>query len=275
MRIGPRDLAAVRRQVTPAAAAPGGWAVPADPPGALTGGGGGGLEKRAMVRCAVALLGALVLAAPAARADDLATAVRAALAAALAAGPAATVAGVSCAGDCNGDGRISVDELVRAVGIALGNDPPSACPGLDTSGNGRVEVGELVAAVGRALNGCGDDESVCGGPITSAPTLCDLTVTPRITTAFGTLRISFALSDLEGDLTQICGALALSRDPQPALACDPLPPRAETVNAVLELDPIQLMGARNGTYVLYLQVRDARGGRSAVVSATFTVGVRA
>ena len=48
-------------------------------------------------------------------------------------------------------------------------------------------VAELVGAVGSALNGCGGgEESVCGGPVTSAPKLCGLTITPRRTTAFGT-----------------------------------------------------------------------------------------
>lgn len=230
-----------------------------------------------MLRWAVAPIGAvMLLSMPVCAGDDVAAAARSGVAAAIAAHGAGTIAGVACPGDCNGDGSVSVDELVRAVGIALGNVDPGSCQGLDTSGDGRVDVSELVAAVGRALNGCsGSQESVCGGPITSAPQLCDLTITPRITTAFGTIRISFALSDLEGDLSQICGALALARDPQPELACDPLPAANETVNAVLQLDPIQLMGARNGSYVLYLQVRDAQGRRSAVVSATFTVGVRA
>lgn len=228
-----------------------------------------------MLRWAMAPIGAVMLLSMPARAgDDVAAAARSGVAAAIAARGAGTIAGLPCPGDCNGDGRVSVDELVRAVGLALGD--PGFCLGLDSSGNGQIEVAELVAAVGRALNGCLDGtQSVCGGPITSAPQLCDLTVTPRITTAFGTIRISFALSDLEGDLAQICGALALARDPQPELACDPLPAANETVNAVLQLDPIQLMGARNGSYVLYLQVRDAQGRRSAVVSATFTVGVRA
>ena len=39
--------------------------------------------------------------------------------------PAPVIVGVeatsSCAGDCNGDGQVSIDELVRAVGIALGS----------------------------------------------------------------------------------------------------------------------------------------------------------
>ena len=29
--------------------------------------------------------------------------------------------GVGCIGDCNGDGRVTVDEIITAVNIALGN----------------------------------------------------------------------------------------------------------------------------------------------------------
>jgi hypothetical protein len=59
-----------------------------------------------------------------------------------------------CVGDCNGDGMVSINELIQAVGIALGNLPLSACPAVDADGNGTVAVNELVAAVGNALNGC-------------------------------------------------------------------------------------------------------------------------
>jgi PKD repeat protein len=59
-----------------------------------------------------------------------------------------------CAGDCNGDGPVTVDELVKGVGIALGNRPLLTCPAFDADRNGRVTVDELVAAVNTALNGC-------------------------------------------------------------------------------------------------------------------------
>lgn len=212
----------------------------------------------------------------------LAAAIREAIGEALhSAGPAehGIVGGVvaPCAGDCDGNGRVAVDELVRAVRIALGMAAIGDCPGLDANGDGRVEVAELVAAVRNALDGCPGRaiESVCGGLVTSVPTLCDLTVRPRITTAFGSLTFSFAVADLEGDLTQICGALALARDPMPALTCDSLPPANETINERVELAPIRLQGAQSGSYVFYLQFRDALGNRSEIRSVTFTVGVRA
>src|SRR4029453_10293572 len=33
-----------------------------------------------------------------------------------------------CVGDCNNNGSVTVDELVKGVGIALGSLPVSACP---------------------------------------------------------------------------------------------------------------------------------------------------
>lgn len=59
-----------------------------------------------------------------------------------------------CVGDCNGDGRITVDELVRGVNIALGNAGAGDCHGLDRQGQGRVAIDDLVAAVAGALRGC-------------------------------------------------------------------------------------------------------------------------
>lgn len=59
-----------------------------------------------------------------------------------------------CVGDCNEDGQVTVDELVRGVGIALGTQLVSACPVFDRNGDQAVTVDELVAAVARALEGC-------------------------------------------------------------------------------------------------------------------------
>jgi hypothetical protein len=72
----------------------------------------------------------------------------------------APAAGV-CTGDCDGDRRVTVDELMTGIGLALGGVGAAPCaaafcqadcgPG---PGPGRVEVSCLVAAVRRALAGC-------------------------------------------------------------------------------------------------------------------------
>jgi hypothetical protein len=59
-----------------------------------------------------------------------------------------------CVGDCSSDGSVTVDELIKGVQIALGEQPLDACPRFDTNADGNVTVDELVLAVGGALNGC-------------------------------------------------------------------------------------------------------------------------
>ncbi len=60
----------------------------------------------------------------------------------------------SCPGDCNGNGEVTIDELITGVNIALGNAPVSNCPAFDRSGDGEVTIDDLIAAVNAALTGC-------------------------------------------------------------------------------------------------------------------------
>ena len=59
-----------------------------------------------------------------------------------------------CSGDCDRDGRVGVDELVRAVDISLDRAELSACEPLDVDSNGIVSIDELVLAVRSAVEGC-------------------------------------------------------------------------------------------------------------------------
>lgn len=81
---------------------------------------------------------------------------------------------LSCGGDCDGDGSVTVDELVLAVNVALGNDDLSACAAADFSGDGAVTVNELVRSVNHALEGCSCSASsgsscACAPVIPNAP----------------------------------------------------------------------------------------------------------
>jgi hypothetical protein len=49
---------------------------------------------------------------------------------------------------------VTVDEIIRAVNIALGNATLSTCPLADIDGNGGVSVNEIVQGVNNALSGC-------------------------------------------------------------------------------------------------------------------------
>jgi hypothetical protein len=61
----------------------------------------------------------------------------------------------ACAGDCDGDGQVSIAELITGIAISLGSDALDACPAFDADGDGRVSVDELLTAVGAALGACG------------------------------------------------------------------------------------------------------------------------
>ena len=54
-----------------------------------------------------------------------------------------------CTADCDDGGTVTVDELLKAVIIALGNASVDACAVADRNGDGSVTVDELVRAASR------------------------------------------------------------------------------------------------------------------------------
>jgi hypothetical protein len=60
----------------------------------------------------------------------------------------------ACVGDCNGDGEVTIEELVSMVTIALGLQPTSGCTAGDATGDGEITIEEIISAVNNALNGC-------------------------------------------------------------------------------------------------------------------------
>lgn len=62
--------------------------------------------------------------------------------------------GPHCPGDCDGGGTVTVDEIVRLVGIALGSGDIASCHAGDTNDDGLITVDEVVNAIGMALAGC-------------------------------------------------------------------------------------------------------------------------
>jgi len=59
-----------------------------------------------------------------------------------------------CRGDCDDNGRVTVDELLRGVDIALGKLDSEACAPIDLDHDGTITISEIMAAVGDALTGC-------------------------------------------------------------------------------------------------------------------------
>ncbi len=68
--------------------------------------------------------------------------------------PPATSTPVPCPGDCDANGVVSIDELISAVRIALGEVGVGVCPSVNSDGGSEVSVSELVRAVVNALDGC-------------------------------------------------------------------------------------------------------------------------
>jgi hypothetical protein len=59
-----------------------------------------------------------------------------------------------CAGDCDGDGEVSVDQVLILVNIALDSTPVSSCTAGDGNGDGEITIDEIIAALGHALTAC-------------------------------------------------------------------------------------------------------------------------
>ncbi|MFI5396905.1 MAG: choice-of-anchor Q domain-containing protein [Candidatus Binatia bacterium] len=60
----------------------------------------------------------------------------------------------TCFGDCNGDGQVTVDEILMMTNIALGNANVSTCLAGTANHDGQITVDEILTAVDNALNGC-------------------------------------------------------------------------------------------------------------------------
>jgi len=88
-----------------------------------------------------------------------------------------SAAAVECVGDCDGDGRLTIDEIVTGVNIALGSLPLDRCPSFDCADKSEVTVDCLIKAVIAALNGCAPPATVSSTPAATA------TVTPTMTPA--------------------------------------------------------------------------------------------
>jgi hypothetical protein len=62
--------------------------------------------------------------------------------------------GTECAGDCDSSHRVTVAELVRSIKLVLDDAPLDACPAADANGDGRMTITDLLSAVDDALHGC-------------------------------------------------------------------------------------------------------------------------
>jgi hypothetical protein len=68
--------------------------------------------------------------------------------------PSPTPTPPPCVGDCNGNGVVTVNELIIGVNILLSSQPVSACPAFDSNNTGTVTVEELIQGVNNLLRAC-------------------------------------------------------------------------------------------------------------------------
>lgn len=123
-----------------------------------------------------------------------------------------------CLGDCDGDGEVTIDEIIRGVNIALGLAALGTCPVFDTSGDGEVTVDELIVSVTNALNRCPEDPSP-SPTSTLSPTT---TATREIATATTTPSAS-ATPTATGSPTVTATPTAMEPSATPTLELSPTP----------------------------------------------------
>lgn len=193
--------------------------------------------------------------------------------------------------DGNGNGRVSVEELVRAVLNNLygcgGLPPPTftrtitptptatapatATPTVTaTRTSTRTPTTSPTATLTRTASPTRTPpSSVCGGPITSVPEICDVSVIPNPVPLFGSFRVRFCLSDLEGDIVQACFGIRTSSQP-PLPVCEPVTGGGALVNGCFESNT-RSSTEPAGSYTLLLLFDDRGGNRSNTVEAGFTI----
>lgn len=94
---------------------------------------------------------------------------------------AASAADAQCAGDCDADCAVSINELIRGVGVSLGSQDVASCSALDANGDDNVTINELILAVNRALDGCEPTECSTDASPTPTPTPTVGTPPPTVT----------------------------------------------------------------------------------------------
>jgi hypothetical protein len=93
----------------------------------------------------------------------------------------ATAASGQCGGDCDGNGAVSIGDLIQAVNISLGRAAIGVCAAGDTDGDGKIAINELVAAVRNGLNGCPATPTPSQMPLPSATATTTVTSPPPST----------------------------------------------------------------------------------------------
>ncbi|MDX2170235.1 MAG: hypothetical protein SF182_24400 [Deltaproteobacteria bacterium] len=98
---------------------------------------------------------------------------------------------LACPGDCDGDGRVTVSELIQGVNILLGDAELGACVALDRDGDSTITVAELIGAVGALQGGCPATPTPTATATPSASPALDCQTDGVICTVAGTSKAQF------------------------------------------------------------------------------------
>ncbi len=74
-----------------------------------------------------------------------------------------------CVCDCNGDGEITIDEVIRAVNIGIGLLSLEQCPAADGNNDLQVSIDEVIRGINGGINGC-IAPTATAAPATATPT---------------------------------------------------------------------------------------------------------
>ncbi len=139
-------------------------------------------------------------------------------------------------GDCNGDGEVTVDELLLLVNIAFEQKPVSACLAADPDGDGQVDISDILVSVNIALgNFVATPAPTHVGPTatpTAVPNNEPLQVVGVVATGNTSLLVSFSkpVDATGGDVAnysltlagRVTGATVTNGDNQVVLSTQPL-----------------------------------------------------
>ncbi len=81
----------------------------------------------------------------------------------------------ACIGDCDASRQVTVDEIVALVAVALDRAAIDQCGAGDANRDGKISIDEIIRAVDNAIGGCSDvvPRSLCGNGIVDAGEDCD------------------------------------------------------------------------------------------------------
>ena len=77
-----------------------------------------------------------------------------ALAATIVIGQISPAQAQSCVGDCDLNAEVTVDEVILAINVALGDKPISTCASGDSNSDDAIDVSEIMQSVSNLLEGC-------------------------------------------------------------------------------------------------------------------------